>query len=132
MNVCVITGKEIIGEVHNASPIVDGKCSAEFNYLAVVPYRFFLSDETNSKAMLLNTDNTITLIKPKDEYFSLTELQTYVQGLIEMYPTYWNENFIVCNEEGLINEMEYNRLAKIILNVDLVGPVLVVPKKLIE
>ena len=105
---------------------------SEFNYLAVVPYRFFLSDETNSKAMLLNTDNTITLIKPKDEYFSLTELQTYVQGLIEMYPTYWNDNFIVCNEEGLINEMEYNRLAKIILNVDLVGPVLVVPKKLIE
>jgi len=82
--------------------------------------------------MLLNTDNTITLIKPASTYFSLTELQTYVQGLIEMYPTYWQDNFIVCNEEGLLKDMEYNKLAKLILGVDLVGPVLVIPRPLIE
>ncbi len=132
MNVCVITGKEIIGDSHDANPIADGKCSVEANYQAVIPYRFFLADENKSKAMLLNTDNTITLVKPKDKYFTLTELQTYVLGLIEMYPTYHKGNYIICNEEGLLMNMEYNKLAKLILDVDLVGPVLVVPKHLID
>ena len=132
MNKCIITGKEIIGHSHEANPLADGKCSSESNYQAVLPYRLFLADENKSKAMLLNTDNTITLVKPKEKYFTLTELQTYVQGLIEMYPTYHNGNYIICNEEGLLMDMEYNNLAKLILNVDLVGPVLVVPKHLIE
>lgn len=132
MNKCIITGKEIIGHSHEANPLADCKCSSESNYQAVLPYRLFLADENKSKAMLLNTDNTITLVKPKEKYFTLTELQTYVQGLIEMYPTYHNRNYIICNEEGLLMDMEYNNLAKLILNVDLVGPVLVVPKHLIE
>lgn len=132
MSKCIITNKEIIGYAHEAYPLADGKCSNEANYQAVIPFRFFLADENKSKAMLLNTDNTITLIKPASTYFSLTELQTYVQGLIEMYPTYWQDNFIVCNEEGLLKDMEYNKLAKLILGVDLVGPVLVVPRPLLE
>lgn len=132
MNVCVITGKEIIGHSHDANPIEDGRCSGEANYQAVLPYRLFLADETKTSAMLLNTDNTITLVKPKDKYFTLTELQTYVQGLIEMYPTYHNGNYIICNEEGLLMDMGYNNLAKLILDVDLVGPVLVIPKNLLE
>ena len=71
-------------------------------------------------------------VKPKEKYFNLKELQANVEGLIEMYPTYWQDNFIVCNEEGLLKDMEYNKLAKLILGVDLVGPVLVVPRPLLE
>ncbi len=132
MNKCIITGKKIIGHTHEANPLADGKCSSDANYQAVLPYRLFLAEENKSKTMLLNTDNTITLVKPKDKYFTLTELQTYVHGLIEMYPRLWKANYIICNEEGLLMDMEYNNLAKLILNVDLVGPVLVVPKHLID
>ena len=49
-----------------------------------------------------------------------------------MYPSYLQDNFIVCNEEGLLKDMEYNKLAKLILGVVLVGPVLVIPRPLLE
>lgn len=131
-SICVITGKEIIGDVHDAYPLAKGKCSTEANYTAVVPYRYFLTDIHKSKAMLLNTDDTITLVKPKDKYFSLKELQTYVQGLIEYYPKQIKDCYVICNEEGLLKAMPYNKLAKRILGVDLVGPVIVIPKDLID
>jgi len=132
MSKCVITSNEIIGDAHDAHPLANGKCSFEANYQAVIPYRLFLANENKTKAMLLNTDNTITLVKPAADYFELAELQTYVQGLIEMYYKTWKENSIVCNEEGLLKDMEFNKLAKLILDVDLVGPVLVVPKHLLD
>ena len=36
---CVITGKEIIGTGHNATPIAEGRCTDEANVKAVIPYR---------------------------------------------------------------------------------------------
>ena len=84
--------------------------------------------------MLLKTDNTIELIEPKDKNFSLEEMQGYVGGLIELYPHRINKNIIIiiCNEEGLIKNLPYNNLAKLILGVDLVGNVIVSPTNLDE
>lgn len=131
MSRCVITGKEIIGESHSASPVIEGRCSSESNYKVVIPYRQFLSNEKKDKAMLLKTDFSIELIKPKDKHFTLEELQELVDGgLIEYYPHRIDGNIVIVNEEGLIKQMPYNKLAKLILGVDLVGPVLVSPTNL--
>ena len=132
MNKCIITGKKIIGDGNNAAPIADARCSDEANMNVVIPYRRFLANDKKDMAMLLKTDNTIELIKPKDKYFSLEELQGYVEGLIEYYPHRIDGNNVICNEEGLLLDLPYNNLAKLILDVDLVGPILVSPANLDE
>lgn len=60
------------------------------------------------------------------------ELQELVEGLIEFYPHRIDGYIVLCNEEGLLKNMPYNHLAKLILGVDLVGPVLVSPTNLEE
>lgn len=130
MSICIITGKEIIGDSHSAMPLADGKCSSEANYNAVIPYREYLAGKNNQNVLLLTTDGIVRLVKPKGKYFVLEELQKLVNGMIEFYPRHINNNMIICNEEGLIRNMPHNRLAKLILNVDLVGPVLIVSEKM--
>ncbi len=133
MSRCVITGNKIIGDKHNVWPVSEGDCCEEANMQVVVPYRLFLGNDKKDKAMLLKTDNTIELIRPKDKHFTLEELQELVGGgLIEYYPHRINGNIVIVNEEGLLKQMPYNRLAKIILKVDLVGPVIVIPKNLVD
>ena len=129
---CDICDKRFNEYVNNPSPIKADICSNECNEKIVVPLRIFQATKNANFALLIATDGTIKTVKPKEKYFNLKELQTNVEGLIEMYPTYWQDNFIVCNEEGLLKDMEYNKLAKLILGVDLVGPVLVVPRPLLE
>lgn len=117
---------------HNATPIAEGRCTDEANVKAVIPYRLSLDNVKRDQAMLLKSDNTIELIKPKDKNFSLKEMQGYVGGLIELYPHRIDKNIIICNEEGLIKNLPYNNLAKLILGVNLVGNVIVSPTNLDE
>lgn len=127
---CVITGKEIIGKGHSVTTIAEGRCTDEANVKAVIPYRLFLDNKKRDQAMLLKLDYTIELIKPKDKNFSLEEMQGYVERLIELYPHKIDNNIIICNKEGLIKNLPYNDLAKLILDVDLVGNVIVSPTNL--
>ncbi|CCV64707.1 hypothetical protein BN85411300 [Alteracholeplasma palmae J233] len=130
MSICIIIEKGIIGDEHSALPISDGKCSSEANYNAVIPYREYLAGKNKQNVLLLTTDGTFRLVKPKGKYFVLEELQKLVNGMIEFYPRHINNNIIICNEEGLMKKMPYNRLDKLILDIDLVGPVLIVSEKM--
>jgi len=70
-------------------------------------------------ALLIKTDGKTKIIKPKDgKLFSLFELNDYVGGYIEMC---YAENIehplvkkhggvIICNEEGKIHGLSYNRI----------------------
>jgi hypothetical protein len=129
---CDICGKTFTEYGNNPSPIKADLCCNECNEKLVVPLRIFQTIKNPKFALLLATDGTLKTVEPKERFFNLKELQTNVDGLIEMYPTYWQGNYIVCNEEGLLKGMEYNSIAKLILNVDLVGPVLVVPRHLLD
>ena len=128
MSKCVITGKEIVGDSHDAQPVCEGRCSEEACYQVVIPYRLFLNNSKN-KMLVLTTDNKIETYKPKDKYFKLEELQQGVEGYIEIYPKRFNGYMIICNEEGRLKNMKPNRLAKIILGLDLVGSVVLVEEK---
>lgn len=129
---CDICGKQFNEYGNNPAPIHGDICCNECNETLVVPLRIFQVSKNARYALLLDTDGTLKKVEPKDKYFSLKELQEQVEGLIEMYPTYWNGHYIICNEEGLLINMEYNNLAKLILDVNLVGPVLVLPKHLLD
>lgn len=130
--ICEICLKEIEGKTHNPSPIKVSVCCNECNINVVIPYRLYLSNENKDKALLFQIDNTLKLVKPKDKHFELDELQNYVEGLIEFYPHRVNGDIVICNEEGLLLNMKYNHLVKLILGLDLVGPVLLSPTNLDE
>lgn len=80
-------------------------------------------------AILIKTDGTMQVVSPKAKVFSLEELQTFVGGSIEIvYPQldgivtfeqgdstvvyeFTEATLLVCNEEGMINNLPVNRLA---------------------
>ncbi|MDD4204359.1 MAG: DUF3846 domain-containing protein [Acholeplasmataceae bacterium] len=130
--ICDICLRELKGEKHNPSPIEASVCCDECNTNVVIPYRIYLSNENKDKALLFLTNNTLKLVRPKNKHFELEELQNYVEGLIELYPHRVNGDIVICNEEGLLLDMEYNHLVKLILGLDLVGPVLLSPTNLDE
>ena len=59
-------------------------------------------------AKILHPDGTHEIVHPKEgKRFSLTELQGYVGGLIELVPQ--KEDYdVVVNEEGLCQNLKYN------------------------
>lgn len=130
---CCICGKEINGYGNNPSPLKGDLCCDECNINVVVPYRMFINSLSNSKnlAMLVKPDR-IELVKPKGKYYTLKELQNYVEGYIEIAFRVFDETLTVVNEEGLIKRLSYNHLTKIMFNLDLVGNVLICPSKIFE
>lgn len=86
------------------------------------------------KALLITARGDIRFIRPKKgKIFSLRILQHSVGGNIEFIPNrYYPDFHIIANEEGLIRGLEFNYLCSELLNLDLVGNVIVVPKEMIE
>lgn len=94
-----------------------------------------LCDQCTVFATLLKANGERVRLMPKERYLSLEEIQEAVGGCIELVfkPGLANLGLIVfANEEGLILDLPYNNLAKEVLNRDLVGDVLIVPKYLME
>ena len=118
---CSLCNKEILGDSHNAHPIGNEECCSECNCSSVIPLRLFLSGIYQDKALVLNTDNTITYIKPKGTTFELNELQEQVKGYIEVYPLRIPGHIVLVNEEGLIHNMEFNYLASRVFGMNAVG-----------
>lgn len=85
-----------------------------------------------SKALLFKTNGNIQTIKPKGKYFTLYELQSLVKGYIEVHPERINNNLIVVNEEGLLNESLYNYTFKRLTGIDIWGDCLVCPMSIFE
>jgi hypothetical protein len=129
---CSLCNKEILGDSHNAHPIGNEECCSECNSSSVIPLRLFLSGIYQDKALVLNTDNSISLIKPMDKTFILNELQEQVKGYIEVYPLRIPGYVVLVNEEGLIHNMEFNQLASRVFGMKAVGPVMICPEAIFE
>lgn len=82
--------------------------------------------------LIESASRRLKIVKPKKgKYFSLKELQDYVDGYIEMY--YLDENdVLVLNEEGVINNLAINYPASYIAGICLRGNVLYCSTKEIE
>lgn len=81
---------------------------------------------------LLQTDGIVQEVQPKNgETFSLKELQEFVGGYIELV-TLPDDLVLVVNEEGLLHNLPYNGLAKLMFQRDLVGNILVCPRTMLN
>lgn len=72
----------------------------------------------------IKADGSIKDVAPQNGTdYSLEELQSYVGGYIEAIPI--GSRYVVCNEEGLLLKLNYNRKASVITGIPLVGDVLI-------
>ena len=129
---CSICGNECVGESHNASPVSEKSCCDKCNTNVVLPIRLFQSGAYPNHALLITTDGTIKFLKPKGRTFELKEVKSFVQGYIEIYPIDIPNCVVVVNEEGLIHELPFNRIAQLTFGIEAVGPVLVSPLSIFE
>lgn len=131
---CIICGNEIKKYGNSPYPISkDGECCNECNLNAVVPYRIFLNSiEKKNIALLIKTDGTIEIVKPKEKYFSLKELQKCVDGYIEIGQQVFEEYLTVVNEEGLLLKLPFNNLFYQLYGIKFYGNVLICPLNIFE
>lgn len=130
--VCDICNKKFEEFGNNPAPFSGNRCCNECNNKLVVPLRIYQVTKDPTSAILFQADGTVRTVKPKDKYFTLKELQTLVGGLIELYPKRIHGHYVVCNEEGLILELEVNNIFRKYSGITLVGDVLVCPVKIFE
>jgi len=88
------------------------------------------------KAQLVSTNGDVKSVKPKNnKTFSLKELQSYVDGYIQIVKTR-DDRLMIMNEEGKINRLPYNEIATSLYIYGshdvVVGNVLVTDKELIS
>lgn len=69
--------------------------------------------DSEFSAKWIKADGTVVPVQPKDgKYFSLEEMQEMVGGYIEMIrPPSRTGALIICNEEGKMIGLPYNKLA---------------------
>ena len=90
----------------------------------------------NMKAQLVSTNGDVKSVKPKNnKTFSLKELQSYVDGYIQILKTR-DERIMIINEEGKLNNLPYNEIASSLyiygMQDPVVGDVLVMDKQMIN
>ena len=88
------------------------------------------------KAQLVSTNGDVKSVKPKNnKTFSLKELQSYVEGYIQIVKTR-DDRLMIMNEEGRNNNLPYNEIATSLYIYGshdvVVGDVLVTDKELIS
>jgi hypothetical protein len=127
---CCICNKEIFEHGNSPHPIKGDVCCDVCNLDIVVPYRLFKTIKNN--ALNISTNKTLEIIKPQGDKFTLKELQKGVEGMIERYPIDLPGYLVFVNEEGFLLDLEYNKLANQIFNIDAVGNVMIVPEDLVE
>lgn len=129
---CCVCGKEIKGYGNSPSPLNGSKCCDECNLNVVVPLRIFLRGLEKQEYALLVKEKEVQLVKPDDKYFTLKELQTAVEGYIELAPSLFRDYIDVVNEEGLLKKLYFNKIAYLLMDKEYVGNVLIVPKAIFE
>lgn len=129
---CAICQQSFSGFGHNPSPFSGERCCDSCNEKFVIPLRIYEITKNENSAILFKTDGTVETIKPKGQYFTLSELQGLVGGLIELYPRRVLGHFVVCNEEGLILNLRPNQIFFAYSEIPLVGNVLLCPEKIFE
>ena len=75
------------------------------------------------KSYLIKANGIVIAIRPKRrKYFSLKELQDYVDGYIEIVRLPISRILII-NEEGLLRHLPNNRIASMLAGAEIVGNV---------
>ncbi len=130
---CCICGKVVNGYLHNAYPVKEGQCCEDCNNKLVLPFRIFLaSKERSPVALVLKPKFEAEIVKPKEKYFTLPELQKAVDGYIEIAPIPFEDSLIVVNEEGLIKRYPPNLTGLFLYEWKFMGNILIVPKSIFE
>ena len=129
---CCVCGKEIKGYGNSPSPLNGSKCCDECNLNVVVPLRIFLRGLEKQEYALLVKEKEVQLVKPDDKYFTLKELQTAVEGYIEVVPSIFRNYLDVLNEEGKLKGQYFNVITYLLLDREYVGNVLICPTKIFE
>lgn len=129
---CAICGNEIKGYGNSGFPASSGTVCDKCNSNVVVPYRVFLNNIKNQNTALLITPTELRLVNPKNKYFTLKELQSAVDGYIELVGSDFSKHVEVINEEGRILGLAFNNLANLVLQKEYYGNVLIVPLKIFE
>lgn len=84
-------------------------------------------------ALLFNADDgTVSTVRPTNEYFTLTELQSLVNGYIEIHSERVNDNLVVVNEEGILLNLKINYTFKYFTGITAYGNVLLCPGSIFE
>ena len=84
-------------------------------------------------ALLFNAaDGLVSVVKPTNEYFTLAELQSLVNGSIEVHPERINDKLIVVNEEGILLNLKINYTFKYFTGITAYGNVLLCPGSIFE
>ncbi|MBO7085495.1 MAG: DUF3846 domain-containing protein [Bacilli bacterium] len=84
-----------------------------------------------NKVLLLKTNCELEIVSI-DINNVLKELQKLVGGLIEVYPKEDGKYLYIVDEEGICKSKEYNMLAKLIFDINIVGDLIVCDKKLLK
>ena len=129
---CCICGKEIVGYGNSPSPIAGHRCCDDCNMKVVLPIRIFLRGIDNYKCALLIKKDEVQVVRPDDKHFTLKELQTAVEGYIEVVPSCFTSYLDVVNEEGRLKGLYFNKIAYLLFDKDYVGNVLICPVKIFE
>ncbi len=130
--ICSICKKPLSEYGNNPAPFHGEVCCDDCNAKYVLPLRIYQSIREPQYALHFKEDGNLETLKPKDEYFTLQELQTAVGGYIELYPCRYRGNLIVCDEEGLIKCRTVNTLFAGLTSIKLVGDVLLCPTGIFE
>jgi len=130
---CELCEKEFEGFGNNALPYDDAICCDECNNNIVLPLRLYLAGMIQDQILVINaTTNKLEYIKIIGKEVELEQLQNLVEGYIELFPLKHKYLLFIVNEEGLLYNMPYNELAKRILGIDVVGNLVICPKKLFK
>ena len=131
MKKCSICNEEYDGYGNHTWPLKRKECCSKCNMNVVVPLRVYLSGVIKNQILCINT-NGECVYKVEDKEVSLDTLQELVDGYIEVYPKKDKHFYYIVNEEGILKGMEYNMLANELLGIDVLGPVVLVPKHLFK
>lgn len=131
MKVCSICGKEYEGFGNNSWPLKREQCCYMCNNNVLIPLRLYFAGTVKNQILCINEDGECVFMFVNKEDI-LDVLQELVKGYIEMYPKQDRHFHYVVNEEGLLKHMKYNALVKELLDIDVVGPLVVVPKHLFK
>jgi hypothetical protein len=89
-----------------------------------VNFLFFKEKRTKKMAKHIKTDGTEHEYLPKDDKFTLEELQSAVGGMIEVAPNSPQGKVLLVNEEGLLLGLPLNPFASRLIHYPIVGDAL--------
>lgn len=130
MATCDLCGRKIHGKGNNPAPFNGEICCDECNEGLVKPLRSHLKGTMPKTLLVVNPSGVLIYIDVEGEGASLKELQYLVDGYIEVYPKEDDLFVYIVDEEGLLKKREYNQPAKDLFGVDVVGPLVLCPKRL--